>query len=116
MINLVIEACGIKKLSEVVDVRPTPDMVSPCLQLQDYFSQITPALQQYLVAKFEEVYQSLEQMNMRDILANARFYQVRHLYLCTSISLNHITKLDDNTSTDLNKASIPFVLYLQYFI
>lgn len=78
MISVVIDVCGIKRLSEVVDIRPTPEMIEPCVKLQAYFSQIVSVVQQYLAAKYEDVYQQLEQMNTKQMLADAKFYQVRY--------------------------------------
>lgn len=76
MIDEVIEVCGIKKLSEVVDIVPTPDMVEPSKNMKLYFSRIIPYLQQYLMAKYGDVYHELELIKTKQMLKDAKFFQV----------------------------------------
>ncbi|XP_053402751.1 uncharacterized protein LOC123550539 [Mercenaria mercenaria] len=88
-IDEVVEVCGIKKLSEVLDIEPTPDMIEPCKDLQLYFSKIIPYIQQYLMARYSDVYQELEQIKTKDMLKDAKFFQAGKLevsYWLTSMT------------------------------
>jgi hypothetical protein len=76
MIDIVIEVCGVKKLSECVDLTPTPEMILPCPEMQKYFSQIVPVLQQYLLAKYPDVYKDLDETSIKKTFKDAKFYQV----------------------------------------
>ena len=76
MIDIVIEVCDVKTLSECVDLRPTPEMILPCPEMQKYFSQMVPALQQYMISKHPDVYNDLEEMDIKKTLKEAKFYQV----------------------------------------
>ncbi|XP_045191511.2 uncharacterized protein LOC123548375 [Mercenaria mercenaria] len=90
MIDVVIEVCGIKKLSEAVDIKPTPEMIEPCLPLQAYFSQIVSPIQQYLMVRFDKIYQQLELCNTKEMLAEAKFYQTSKLEV--SYWLNYMSQ------------------------
>ena len=75
-IETALQACEIKKLSEIVSTEPAPNMLMPCPTIQEYFHNVVPHIQKFLLARFDDVHQELQQMNTREMLRDATFYQV----------------------------------------
>ena len=65
-----------KKLSESIKTDVTPELIEPCLQLQLYFYNIIPAIQRFLMVRFNDIYEDLVEANTRAMLADAKFFQV----------------------------------------
>ena len=78
-INVFIEVCGVKKLSDSVRIEVIPELIEPCLLLQQYFHDIIEAVQRFLMVHFPGVYQDLAEINTKAMLTDAKFYQVHVL-------------------------------------
>jgi len=51
-------------------------MLMPCPTIQEYFHNVVPHIQKFLLARFDDVHQELQQMNTKEMLRDATFYQV----------------------------------------
>ena len=78
--------CGVKNLSACVKIDVTPELVEPCLVLQQYFHVIVPAIQKFLIVRFYDVYMDLIEAYTKAMLTDAKFYQV----LSTFVNLKSI--------------------------
>ena len=67
----------------------TPELIEPCLLLQQYFHDIIPAVQRFLIARFDSVYQDLAEANTKAMLDDAKFYQVINTLMPTVPKKGH---------------------------
>ncbi|KAL3859494.1 hypothetical protein ACJMK2_009713 [Sinanodonta woodiana] len=86
MVQLFLEICGVKKLSECVEMNHTTELAQECPQLQLYIHQIISTLQWYLTCKYPEVIQRHDKM--KDALKSSKFFKVGRLEVVYSLQ-NH---------------------------
>ncbi|KAL3859496.1 hypothetical protein ACJMK2_009715 [Sinanodonta woodiana] len=107
MVQLFLEICGVKKLSECVEMHHTTELVQECPQLQLYIHQIISTLQQYLASRYPSIYQTHDKM--KDVLKDSRFFQVEKLEVVYSLR-NHPSVIEIRQEKCIIK---PPVFYVQ---
>ena len=76
MMDLLTDVCGVKKLSECITKQIMSSSEDPCPSQQDYFHVIIPIIQQYLMARYKDVYRNCQLKNTKELFQDAEFYQV----------------------------------------
>ncbi|KAL3859495.1 hypothetical protein ACJMK2_009714 [Sinanodonta woodiana] len=77
MVQLFLEICGVKKLSECVEMADTTEFFQECPQLQLYIHKVISTLQRYLASRYSLVFQSHDRI--KDILKSSKFFKVGKL-------------------------------------
>ncbi|KAK3589090.1 hypothetical protein CHS0354_017428 [Potamilus streckersoni] len=72
-----LEICGVKKLSECVDMEDITDFLQECPQLQLYLHEIISTLQLYLASRYREVLNRHDRI--KDVLKSSKFFKVAKL-------------------------------------
>ena len=95
-----IDACGISKLSEVVETMVVPKgMVMPLESLRKRLHVMVPLIQKYLITNEENLYQSLLQENLKEKLANMFIASVLGLECLYSIQHHGMTYTSPSVSS-----------------